>query len=153
MVISIRCNSNHGSQQQFKSISITSGVPHPFGPDFIVQHCSVKLLLLFLPCLAARGSCCGPPLTSVATEGEHASPSSSPNQAAEESLASPPLSWSTTHRRQFSIDVLGVCPCRRLQLFVTCPSLSPFQKVQSFRNDMLQHWSLTESQVLPANLL
>jgi len=44
-------------------------------------------------------------------------------------------------------------PSHGLQLFMNCPSVGPFHRVQSFRNTLLQRGSPTGSQALPANLL
>jgi len=45
------------------------------------------------------------------------------------------------------------CPSHGLQLFMNCPSVGPFHRVQSFRNRLLQRGSPMGSQALTANLL
>ena len=51
------------------------------------------------------------------------------------------------------MNLSNMSPSHRLQFFTNCSSMGAFPWEQSFRNRLLQHGSLTRSQVLPANLL
>jgi len=70
------------------------------------------------------------------------------------SLSSPVLMWGPSHWRQFSTNFSDVCPYPScgLQFFMNCSSMSPFHRLQSFRNRLLQCGSHTRPQILPANL-
>jgi len=69
---------------------------------------------------------------------------------------SPVPTWGPSHGRQ-STKFSSVSPSHGLQFFVTVPVwalfMCPFYRLQSFRNELLQHGSPVGSQVLPANLL
>lgn len=44
-----------------------------------------------------------------------------------------------SHKRQSSVNFYNIGPSQRLQLFINCSCLDPFQRVQSFRSRLLQH--------------
>jgi len=65
-----------------------------------------------------------------------AAPSSSEGDS---SHSAPAPAWGPSYGRQFSTNFSNVSPSRGLQLFMNCPSMGPFHRVQSFRNRLLQH--------------
>lgn len=69
------------------------------------------------------------------------------------SHSSPAPSWAPHNKRQFSMNFSKMSLSYGLQLFMSCSSMSPFHRVQSFRNSLLQHGSSAGSQVLPSNPL